>query len=135
MSLSVAFAGLNWWAVLVAWIAHVAVSIVWFQPALFGKAWVRLTGKDLEPAVPWIPAGIVAHFACVLGLAVIVRLAGAVTLLDGIVIGSFVSVCFMGALLAGELVWEKIPFRLFLIRVGDQILTAGIAGAVFAVWR
>jgi hypothetical protein len=114
---------------------HVAVSMLWFQPPLFGKAWMRLTGKGLEPAVRWIPAGLVAHLVCVLGLAVVVKLAGATALLDGVLIGVFVSVCFIGAMLAGELVWEKIPFRLFLIRLGDQILTAGIAGAVFAVWR
>lgn len=135
MPLSAAFAGLNWWAVLVAWITHVAVSMLWFQPPLFGKAWMRLTGKSLEPAVRWIPAGLAAHFVCVLGIAVIVKLAGAVTLIDGALVGVFVSVCFIGAMLAGELVWEKIPFRLFLIRLGDQVLTAGIAGAFFAVWR
>jgi hypothetical protein len=41
----------------------------------------------------------------------------------------------MGALLAGELVWEKVPFRLFFIRLGDQVLTAGMAGELFAAWR
>jgi len=56
---------------------------------------------------------------CVLALAAIVRLAGATTVLEGVVVGVFVSVCFIGAVLAGELVWEKIPFRLFLIRLGD----------------
>lgn len=135
MSLSDAFAGLNWWAVVVAWIMHVVVSFVWFRPVFFGEAWTRLSGKELEPAVPWIPAGLAAHFVCVLALAAIVRLAGATTVLEGVVVGVFVSVCFIGAVLAGELVWEKIPFRLFLIRLGDQVLTAGMAGAILAAWR
>jgi hypothetical protein len=135
MSLSVAFALLNWWAIMVAGIVHVVVSLVWFQPVFFGRAWTRLSGRDLAPAVPWIPAGLAAHFVCVLALAVIVRLAGATTVLEGVVVGVFVSVCFIGAVLAGELVWEKIPFRLFLIRFGDQVFTAGIAGAILAAWR
>jgi hypothetical protein len=135
MSLADALAGLNWWAVIVAWIVHVVVSLVWFQPVFFGKAWTRLSGKELTPAVPWIPAGLAAHFVCVLALAVVVRLDDATTALEGAVVGVFVSVCFIGAMLAGELVWEKIPFRLFLIRLGDQVLTAGIAGAILAVWR
>ena len=135
MSLSAAFAGLNWWAVLVAWVAHVVVSLIWFQPVFFGKAWTRLSGKVLAPAAPWIPAGLAAHLVCVLALAVIVKLAGATTPLGGVAVGVFVSVCFMGAMLAGELVWEKIPFRLFLIRLGDQVLTAGMVGAIFAAWR
>jgi hypothetical protein len=70
----------------------------------------------------------------VLALAVVVRLAGATTALEGVVVGVFVSVGFIGAILAGELVWEKIPFQLFLIRLGDQILTLGLAGAILAVW-
>lgn len=134
MSLADAFAGLNWWAVIVAWIVHVVVSLVWYQPLLFGKAWVRLSGREMTPAVPWIPAGIAAHFVAVLALAVVVRLAGATTVLEGVVVGAFVSVGFIGAILAGELVWERIPFQLFLIRLGDQVLTAGLAGAILAVW-
>jgi hypothetical protein len=135
MSFADAFAGLNWWAVIVAWIMHVVVSLVWFQPVFFGKAWTRLSGKELTPAVPWIPAGLAAHFVCVLALAVVVRLAGATTVLEGVVVGVFVSVGFIGAVLAGELVWERIPFGLFLIRLGDQVLTAGLSGAILAVWR
>jgi hypothetical protein len=135
MSLTVAFSGINWLAVLVAGVVHVVVSLIWFQPVLFGTAWTRLSGKELAPATRWMPAGLVAHFVCALAIAVIVRMAGATTLVDGIAVGVFASVSFIGAMLAGELVWEKIPFRLFLIRLGDQVLTAGMAGAILAVWR
>jgi hypothetical protein len=38
-------------------------------------------------------------------------------------------------MLGGELVWEKIPFRLFLIRLGDQLLTLSLAGAILALWH
>jgi len=52
-----------------------------------------------------------------------------------IALGLLVSIGFVGTMLAGELVWEKIPFRLFLIRLGDQLLTYGLAGAILALWR
>jgi hypothetical protein len=32
--------------VLAAGIAHVVISLVWFQPVFFGKAWVKLSGRD-----------------------------------------------------------------------------------------
>ena len=35
----------------------------------------------------------------------------------------------------GELIWEKIPVRLFLIRIGNHLVALGIAGAILAVWR
>lgn len=135
MSIINALSDLNWLAVLVAWVAHIAVSLVWFQPALFGKAWVLLSGKDLKPATQWIPVGVAAHLMAVLALAVVIRLAIATTLAEGVAVGIFVSIGFIGAMLGGELVWEKIPFRLFLIRLGDHVLTLGLAGAILALWR
>jgi len=135
MSVLTAVSNVNWLAVLVAWVVHVVISLVWFQPAFFGAAWVELSGKELKPATRWIPAGLAAHLVGVLALAVIANLAYATTLLEGIALGLLVSIGFVGTMLAGELVWEKIPFRLFLIRLGDQLLTYSIAGAILALWR
>ena len=135
MSLAIAFSTINWLAVLVAWILHIVISLAWYQPVFFGKAWVRLSGKEMTPAVRWIPAGISAHLVCILALAVIVNLANATTVLEGIAAGVLVTVGFVATLLAGELVWEKIPFKLYLIRVGDQLLTLCLGGAILALWR
>jgi len=33
----------------------------------------------------------------------------------------------------GELVWEKIPFKLWLVRVGNQLVGLAITGAILAV--
>jgi hypothetical protein len=126
---------INWLTVLICWIAHVVISLLWFQPFLFGKAWVRLSGKEMKPATQWIPAGFIAHFICIVGLAIITILADAMIILDGIWLGLMVAFCFIGSMLGGELVWEKIPFKLFLIRLGDQLLTLTLAGAILAYWR
>ena len=82
-----------------------------------------------------MPAGLIAHLVAVIALAIIVNLANATTILEGILLGLIFSIGFIGAILAGELVWEKIPFKLFLIRLGDQILTLCLAGAILALWR
>lgn len=135
MSILNAISDLNWLAVFVAWVIHVVISLVWFQPALFGKAWVMLSGKEMKPATQWIPVGLAAHLIAVLALAIIIRLANATTIMEGVAFGILVSIGFIGAMLGGELVWEKIPFRLFLIRLGDQLLTLSLAGALFALWQ
>jgi RsiW-degrading membrane proteinase PrsW (M82 family) len=135
MSIWSAFQNLNWLAVLVAWVVHVVISLAWYQPIFFGKAWVKLSGKEMKPATQWIPVGFIAHLVAVIALAVIVNLANATTAWEGILLGLLVSIGFIGAILAGELVWEKIPFRLFLIRVGDQILTLSLAGVILALWK
>jgi hypothetical protein len=135
MSILSSISNINWWAVLVAWVVHVVLSLVWYQPFLFGKAWVKLSGKAMDPAKQWFPVGLLAHLVCIFALAVIVNLADARTVVEGIALGLLVSICFIGAMLGGELVWEKIPFKLFLIRLGDQILTLCLAGVILALWR
>jgi len=135
MSILSAFQNLNWFSILTAWVLHITVSLVWYQPILFGKLWVKLSGKEMKPAKQWIPVGIIAHLVAVVALAVIINLANATKALEGILLGVLVSLGFIGAILAGELVWEKIPFRLFLIRVGDQILTLSLAGIILALWK
>ncbi len=135
MLIGLAISNINWLAVLVCWVMHVVVSLAWFQPVFFGKAWVRLSGKELKPATQWIPVGFLAHLVCIIALAVIVNLANATTVLEGVALGLLVSIGFVGAMLAGELVWEKIPFKLFLIRLGDQLLTLSLAGVILSIWR
>ncbi len=42
---------------------------------------------------------------------------------------------FIVTLEAGKLVWEKIPFKLFLISIGGHLGTLSLAAAVLALWR
>jgi hypothetical protein len=110
-----AISDLNWLAVFVAWVAHVAISLVWFQPALFGKGWVMLSGKELKPATQWIPVGFAAHLIAVLAIAVIIRLANATTIIEGVALGILVSIGFIGAMLGGDegvpIVWTVLEVK------------------------
>jgi hypothetical protein len=135
MSLAIGFSGINLLAVFVAGVAHMLTGLVWFSPKLFGNAWAELTGKDLTPDSRWLVAGLVGHQVIALALAVIVRLAGATTVLGGIAVAVLVWLGFVVTLEVGELIWEKIPVRLFLIRIGNHLVALGIAGAILAVWR
>jgi hypothetical protein len=135
MSLTSAVSSVNIWAVLIAAVVHLVLGLVWFQPKLFGNAWVRLSGKTLDPAVRWIPAGVIGHLLMAFVLAVIINLAGATTPAAGALIGLLTLAGFVIPLECGELVWEKIPFNLWLIRVGNQLVGLSITGAILAVWH
>jgi hypothetical protein len=67
--------------------------------------------------------------------AVIVNLANATTVMGGITVGVLVWIGFVVTLEIGELIWEKIPFKLFMIRVGNQLVGLSLAGIILAVWR
>jgi hypothetical protein len=72
---------------------------------------------------------------CGPGQVVIVSLANATTVVGGIIVSVLLWVGFVVTLEIGELILEKIPFKLFMIRVGNQLVGLGLAGIILAVWR
>jgi hypothetical protein len=135
MPLATSLSTINLLAVLVAGLTHMVTGLVWYRPGLFGNAWAALTRAELKPAPQWLPAGVVGHLLIALVLAVVVQLAGATTALGGLAVGALMWLGFVVPLEIGELIWEKIPFRLFLIRIGNHLVALGLAGIVVAVWR
>ena len=135
MSLSTSLSGINLLAVFVAGVAHMLTGLVWFSPKLFGNAWAELTGRNLTPDSRWLVAGILGHQVIALTLAVIVTLARATTVAGGLAVGAMAWLGFVVTLEVGELIWEKIPVRLFLIRIGNHLVALSLAGAILAVWR
>ena len=135
MTLTTSLSGINLLAVLVAGIVHTVISLIWFMPKFFGNTWVELTGKELKPANRWIPAGLIGHQMIAFVLALIVNLANVTSAIGGVVVGILVCLGFMATLEIGELIWEKIPFKLFVIRIGNELIGLGSAGAILAIWR
>jgi hypothetical protein len=135
MALNAILSHLNFLAVLVAGIAHMVCGLIWFMPGFFGKQWAELTKQELKPAREWIAAGVIGHQLIALVLAVIVCLANATTIIEGVGVGVLVWVGFVVTLEAGELTWEKIPFRLFTIRIGNHLVALSVAGAILAIWQ
>ena len=135
MPLTTSLSGINLWAMPATSTAHTVIGLVWFMPKLFGNSWVQLTGKKMKPAGRWIPAGLIGHQVMAFVLAAILNVANVRNVVGGITLGVLVCVGFMATLEIGELVWEKIPFKLFLIRVGNQLVGLASAGAILAVWK
>ena len=135
MLLTSGFLAINPLAVLVAGIAHMVMNLIWFMPKLFGNAWAALTGKEMKATPGWMALGFVGHQVIALALAVIVNLANATTVAGGIALGVLVWIGFVVTLEVGELIWEKIPFKLFLIRVSGHLVALSLAGIILAVWR
>ncbi len=126
---------INYLAVLVAAVVHMAVGLGWYSRRAFGNAWLALTGQTLDPAVRWMPLAALGHLTIALVLAVLIRFAGGPSLVAGVLIGLLAWVGFVVTLEIGELVWEKIPFRLFLIRAGEHLVALSAAGAILGAWR
>ena len=109
------------------------VGLVWFSKPLFGKIWMDMTERDLTLARGLIPVAIVGHLIITLVLALILDFTGITTALDGIAVGLLVWLGFVVRLEIGELVWERIPFRIFLLRVGNHGVALSAAAAILTV--
>jgi len=129
------FTELNFYAVFAAWIIHIISGLVWFQPRLFGKEWSKLTGQELKPAKKWIIPGLLGHLTMVFVLVIIIKMANIGSGLGGLLVGLFGWIGFVVPLEIGELIWEKIPFRLFLIRIGNQFSGMSISGFILGAWQ
>jgi hypothetical protein len=127
--------GFNLYAVFVAWIIHTATGLIWFQPKLFGTEWSKLTGKELKPAKKWIIPGLAGHLVMILVLVIIIKLANINNGAEGLLVGLLGWIGFIVPMEIGELIWEKIPFRLFLIRIGNQFVGIGISGFILGAWQ
>jgi hypothetical protein len=129
------FSDFNIFAIFAAWLIHVVSGLIWFQPKLFGNEWSRLTGKELKPAPKWILPGCIGHLCMVLVLLMLIKLTGLQSGFGGLLIGLMTWVGFIVPMEIGELIWEKIPFKLFLIRISNQLIGFAISGYILGAWQ
>jgi hypothetical protein len=129
------FSDINLAAVVVAWIVHIVLGLLWFQPKLFGNEWSKLTGQDLKPSSTWIVPGIIGHLLMILVLVILIKLTNAQNGLSGVLIGIMAWIGFIVPMEIGELIWEKNPYRLFLIRIGNQLLGIAVSAYILGAWQ
>ena len=134
----------NWWAILGAAVAGFALGGLWWSPVLFMKSWMKLAGvkesdtkKGMAQAMVvniislflmvWILAH-AFHNAQVANPGMIVGLSG------GIKVGFFNWLGFVFPPMIGRVVFEKSPFKLFLINAGYYLAALLIEGAILGNW-
>lgn len=129
------FSDINVVAILVAWIIHVVSGLIWFSPQLFGKEWSEHTGKEMKPDTAWFVPGFNGHLFMIIVLALLIKLADAGNGSGGLLIGLMAWIGFIVPMEIGELVWEKIPSRLFLLRIGNQFIGLAVSGFILGAWQ
>jgi len=123
------------WAVLVAVVVHIITGLIWYLPKVFGAQWSKETGKDLKPAKQWLLVGVFGHFAMILVLSILLRLANVTSISSGLVVFGLVWIGFIVPLEVGEMIWEKISFKLFLMRISEHLIALGISSIILSIWR
>jgi len=127
-------------AMVVALIAAIAVSSIWYSPLLFGKLWRELDGAN--PAGPantnihaWqILIDLVREFVVIYVLA---RLVSGLRIIDwraALNLGFWMWLGFPVQMLVGASLWDNKPWTLDLIHAGDWLLKMVLIALILAKW-
>jgi hypothetical protein len=136
------FAQIRILPLLAAGVVFMFVGGIWYGP-LFGKAWMRLSGKTLE-SVQSMPKStltaiylwsFVAAVATSYVLSLFIEATMRTTFGGGAVIGLLAGVGFCAMAFATNYLFNQRPFPLWLIDSGYQTLTLTLAGALLGGWR
>ncbi|HEX2215363.1 MAG TPA: DUF1761 domain-containing protein [Xanthobacteraceae bacterium] len=132
-----AFAGINYWAVLVAAIAAWLVGAGWYMA--FAKPWMaahgwkseaEMLGPSGKPSpVPFVLA-FVAELVMAWVLAGVIGHLGQVTLRNGVISGFFVWLGFVLTTMAVNNAYGKRPFSLTVIDAGHWLAVLVVMGAI-----
>lgn len=129
---------INAWAVLAATIIAYVLGAVWYAPDVFGRRWLAALGKTRQELGNQIKAMIAQFFLTLLialTMAVMVVRFGAVTALEGALIGVVLAVGLVAASLASDWIFCGFNPRLYWIQVGYKIAYITLIGAVLGAWR
>jgi hypothetical protein len=140
MTLSV-LGDLNWLAVVAATIAYFALGALWYAEPVFGRAWQRAAGWDLNPpenagagiyAVP-----LVTCFAATLATAMIGAASSTDNIMEGILLGLVVGVgvALPAIFVTGTFDMTKpAPMTFAAIGAGYHIVGLALVGAILGLW-
>lgn len=130
---------MNIWAILVSVIIFMVIGMLWYSPILFGNIWLKLVDKKADDiskeesnkamSFSFIPAIISA-----VSLAYILYLAGADTILKGIIISCILSVGISGMSMINLVLFENRSIKLTLLNLGYNVVSMLLASILLVLW-
>ena len=132
---------MNYWAVLVAALSSFIVGWLWYGP-LFGKLWMKLNGFTPETlkegGMPMPLTMGLNYVATVLAAFAIAMFLGFINRFDagsGILTGIMIVIFWIATNRLNDVLFERIPFGLFMINVGYSLVTFILMGAIIGAWH
>lgn len=132
---------LNYAAILVAAIAPMLLGMVWYSPALFGKTWVKLLGKneqEMKKMGKQATNGYILTFVSALimsyVLAHFVDYTMSTTAIQGVETGFWLWLGFVATTGMINFVWQNKHRNLYVIDNGYHLVSLMVMGAILAMW-
>lgn len=132
---------INYLAVLAAAVAHFLLGWLWYGP-LFGKSWMAMMGITPESmksmkmsAITAMIGGFITSFVTVYVLANFVALLGIMEAMEAMLLAFWVWLGFYATTLAGAVLWENKPVKLYVLNASYYLVGLTIAAAILTFWQ
>jgi uncharacterized membrane protein len=130
---------INFPAVVVAALARVVLVSLWWSPLLFLNPWMKLTENTRETMKSGMAKGTAFAIAGSIVMAVVLdyvlQRVQARSTAEGAAAAFLLWLGFVAVTMLSSVIYERKPFRLFLINCGFQITALLIMGEILAVWH
>lgn len=127
---------MHWLPMLAAVLVRVILGAIWYSPVAFGPAFMRLSGcseQEMKARLPLAAASdLIGAIIMTFILAHAVYYAGATSWGTGAAVGLFNWLGFVAVTHFALVMYEKRPFKLFLVNNGYQALSLAGMGAALA---
>ena len=128
----------NGWAVLAAAVIAYAIGAVWYAPPVFGNRWMAALGKSKEQLGDPVRLMVAQFFLTLViaaVLAVVVVRFGAVTWIEGSVVGLVLSVGLVATSLLSDWMFCRFSMKLYWMQIGYKVTCVTVMGAILGAWR
>lgn len=134
-----AFQNINYPAVLVCTVLAFAIGWMWYSVPVFGRIWMAgiptIPAAGNDTAMKAMSISFITTLMEMMALNMVILLAGAATVSEGVQIGALVSAGFILMVLISNAMYETRPLSVLSINAGYRIVYYLVNGGIFAVWQ
>ncbi|HSX14170.1 MAG TPA: DUF1761 domain-containing protein [Chlamydiales bacterium] len=135
-SIETLVAYIDWLVIVIATVLNMAIGFIWYSKWLFGPVWKKFTKhaeKDLRCNSKTMILGFIVSFMIAFFLFIFESALQVTSVTDGMIVGFLLWLGFVATTQMSTFIWNKMPFRLFLVHTGFKLLSflvmSGLIGA------
>lgn len=126
-------------AILLAGLSNVVLGMIWYNPHVFGSAWIRMsniTPEQAEKGKKRMSAMAVVGFLAAVFMAWVLTVVqaafGVYDWVGSLDVGFWIWAGFIAPILLGSVLWESKPFTLYLINASYWLVAILAMSAILA---
>jgi hypothetical protein len=132
--------GINYLAVIVAWIINCAVGAYWYSPVGFAKEWQKHTGIDImkipqKEATNILIAVVLSGAVQAFALAIVLNSLDITRATNGLIAGLVLWLGFTAATTVGVTLYSRRSWKFLWLNSGYFLMVMSINSVLLAVWH